>query len=677
MASKHPLESPEFDQAPASKRSRPEEKEASLPQEPNRATVRVELNPADCDLDFNIDGNGLQGHALHEEGFAYCWSGARATVGITGGKYCFGCKVISDQEVDMADTPPDQQHVCRVGISRGDDLVGSLGETTHSFGFGGTGKFSYGGKFSDYGSKFGVGDTIVCTVDLEKKPLSSIGFSKNGKPLGVAMHFDASSIGIGASVMPPRSRPWESALFPHVLLKNVVAQLQFKIEDGLIPEEGYKPWAAAFEDGNAVVGPSFTSPSTCEVIMMVGLPASGKTTWAEKWMKEHPEKRYVLLGTNLALDKMKVPGLMRKNNYGERFERLMDRATGIFNILLSRAANTARNYILDQTNVYKSARNRKLRVFVNYRKIAVVIFPSQDDLRLRAERRFKEMGKDVPVEAVNEMIANYILPTTKNMPPSKELFDEVIFTEFGREEAQRQLDEMKRALVSPSTGVKQDPPHYSRESSVQSFPRPILNVKTASGMGVNWPASTPSPPLYDSRSTFQVSSSYSSVYSSPSSFGDRQMRLDYTGLPTQRDSLYTSSHGANSNPYVRYSNPSFSSRNAYEQSLMPTGDASPYQSYDRADTFRSSRLDSLGSSRRLEYENPTMPPLYRSPGAQFQDTRAPYVGHQSTGSLSPQCEFRSRPAQSSYGLTYQSPPLRPPYRYPPNQMRPSPGQWYQ
>lgn len=222
----------------------------------------------------------------------------------------------------MADTPPDQQHVCRVGISRGDDPVGSLGETTKSFGFGGTGKFSNGGKFSDYGSKFGVGDTIICTVDLEKKPLPSIGFSKNGKPLGVAMHFDASSIGIGASVMPPRSRPWESALFPHVLLKNVVVQLQFNIEDGLIPEEGYKPWAAAFEDGNAVVGPSFISPSTCEVIMMVGLPASGKTTWAEKWMKEHPEKRYVLLGTNLALDKMKVSGLTVFICYDSHFSLL-------------------------------------------------------------------------------------------------------------------------------------------------------------------------------------------------------------------------------------------------------------------------------------------------------------------------------------------------------------------
>lgn len=256
--------------------------------------------------DFNVDGNGLQGHALHEQGFAYCWSGARANVGITGGKYCFGCKIVSEQVVDMADTPADQQHVCRVGVSRGDNPVGNLGETLHSFGFGGTGKFSKAGKFSDYGEKFGVGDTIVCAIDLENKPLATIGFSKNGKWLGIASQFDASSRGLGVVDTPLKNIPWESALFPHVLLKNVVVELQFSIEDGLIPEEGYKPWNCAIEDGNVIIGPSFFSPEECEVLMMVGLPASGKTTWAEKWLEDHPEKRYVILGTNLALDQMKV-----------------------------------------------------------------------------------------------------------------------------------------------------------------------------------------------------------------------------------------------------------------------------------------------------------------------------------------------------------------------------------
>eukprot|EP00261_Vitis_vinifera_P016804 XP_010646145.1 PREDICTED: heterogeneous nuclear ribonucleoprotein U-like protein 1 isoform X3 [Vitis vinifera] len=410
--------------------SEPEEPESKKPKavlsdSPEHKTKqRVVLNPADCDLDFNIVGDGLQGSALHDHGFAYCWSGARGNVGITGGKYCFGCKIISTQPVDMEDTPPDQQHVCRLGISRGDDAVGNLGETEHSFGFGGTGKFSVAGKFSNYGEKFGVGDTIVCAVNLETKPLASISFSKNGKWLGVAKEFDAGVKGLGVVDSPMRQLHWESALFPHVLLKNVMVQVQFSTEEGLVPEEGYKPWASALYDGNAIMGPSFSSPRDCEVMMMVGLPASGKSTWAEKWVKEHAEKRYVLLGTNLALDQMKVPGLLRKQNYGERFERLMDRATGIFNTLLSRASKTPHNYIIDQTNVYKNARKRKLKPFANFQKIAVVLFPKPEELKFRAEKRFKEMGKEVPADAVNEMIANYVLPRSKDMPGSDEDFDQ-------------------------------------------------------------------------------------------------------------------------------------------------------------------------------------------------------------------------------------------------------------
>ena len=101
----------------------------------------------------------------------------------------------------------------------------------------------------------------------------------------------------------------------------------------------------------------------------------------------------MILGTNLALEQMKVPGLLRKHNYGERFDRLMDRATGIFNTLLDRANKTARNYILDQTNVYKSACKRKLRAFVDYHKIAVVIFPLPQEIKVRAAKRFKEMER--------------------------------------------------------------------------------------------------------------------------------------------------------------------------------------------------------------------------------------------------------------------------------------------
>nr|ACF83624.1 unknown [Zea mays] len=53
------------------------------------------------------------------------------------------------------------------------------------------------------------------------------------------------------------------------------------------------------------------------------------------------------------------------------------------------------------------------------------------------------------------MTANFVLPLSKDMPHSKEPFDEVIFTELSRDEAQRTLDDMQRVLprnVTPSYG---------------------------------------------------------------------------------------------------------------------------------------------------------------------------------------------------------------------------------
>jgi hypothetical protein len=41
-------------------------------------------------------------------------------------------------------------------------------------------------------------------------------------------------------------------------------------------------------------------------------------------------------------------------------------------------------------------------------QIAVVVFPLPSELNSRAAKRFKEMGKDVPPEAVNQMTGIYL-----------------------------------------------------------------------------------------------------------------------------------------------------------------------------------------------------------------------------------------------------------------------------
>ena len=42
------------------------------------------------------------------------------------------------------------------------------------------------------------------------------------------------------------------------------------------------------------------------MIMLMGLPGCGKTTWTEKHVSEHPEKRYNVIGTTRLEDRMNV-----------------------------------------------------------------------------------------------------------------------------------------------------------------------------------------------------------------------------------------------------------------------------------------------------------------------------------------------------------------------------------
>ena len=49
------------------------------------------------------------------------------------------------------------------------------------------------------------------------------------------------------------------------------------------------------------------------MIMLVGLPGSGKTTWVNKHVAENPDKKYTVIGTSALIDKMKVRSPQRSS----------------------------------------------------------------------------------------------------------------------------------------------------------------------------------------------------------------------------------------------------------------------------------------------------------------------------------------------------------------------------
>ncbi|XP_077337265.1 heterogeneous nuclear ribonucleoprotein U-like protein 1 isoform X2 [Lithobates pipiens] len=383
----------------------------------------VVLDNYNSDLHFKLSKDRTTGFPLTMQGFAYLWSGARATHGVSRGRVCFEMKV--KEEIAVGDLPSNEPdpHVVRVGWSL-DSCSTQLGEEPFSYGYGGTAKKSLNSKFENYGETFGENDVIGCFIDFETRGDVEISFSKNGRHLGTAFRLPRNTIG-------------SQALFPHILVKNCCVEFNFgqRVDPfcSIPPGFTFIQHVPPFELIRGTPAPK--NKGECEIVMMVGLPGAGKTTWAMKHAAEHPEKKYNILGTNAIMEKMRVMGLRRQRNYAGRWDVLIQQATKCLNQLIQIASRRKRNYILDQTNVYGTAQRRKMRPFEGFQRKAVIICPTDADLLDRIVKRTDEEGKDVPDSAVLEMKANF------SLPEAGDFLDEVIYIEMQKEEAEQLVRE--------------------------------------------------------------------------------------------------------------------------------------------------------------------------------------------------------------------------------------------
>lgn len=149
------------------------------------------------------------------------------------------------------------------------------------------------------------------------------------------------------------------------------------------------------------------------VILLVGHPLVGKSTWIKK---NYPHAK-VISRDSLVLQ---VAGT---DDYNMAFTSVdQDEIDKLLKSKLLEAGMTTEDVIIDMTHISSRRRMKNLRKFPNHNKIAVVFSHLDDDEIIRRnEQRLIEEKKSIPISVVKRMIQDF------QEVDKTEGFDEIIY----------------------------------------------------------------------------------------------------------------------------------------------------------------------------------------------------------------------------------------------------------
>ena len=266
--------------------------------EPEIPEALVCLDWYNSDLNLRITDNFMTGIPFSRDGWGYCYAGARATYGFNSGKVWFEVKYLDNLDVKVEKDAVTFD--LRVGWSSNKASL-MLGEDDQSWCYSSAeGKMAHMKTFEEYGEKFTKGDVIGAYIDFEGDEVS-LTFTKNGEDQGDAFQI-------------PKTELNGEALFPHIMARNVKFDVNFGLdkEDKAVEDWKEKLDGAYVKAGTVAIeqrvrgSARIATREECELVMMVGLPASGKTTWVEKHVADNPEKQYNVISTTTMINKMTV-----------------------------------------------------------------------------------------------------------------------------------------------------------------------------------------------------------------------------------------------------------------------------------------------------------------------------------------------------------------------------------
>jgi predicted kinase len=143
-----------------------------------------------------------------------------------------------------------------------------------------------------------------------------------------------------------------------------------------------------------------------EMIMLCGIPTSGKSTYVEKLKKLDYWKDAVVLSTDNYIEKQaQRMGL----TYNQIFDDVIKDATRELELELSMAKDKGKNIIWDQTNLSVKTRKKKLSKLPSFYARGVLYFtiPLEEAL----ERNEHREGKFIPRSILHRMWHQFEIPT--------------------------------------------------------------------------------------------------------------------------------------------------------------------------------------------------------------------------------------------------------------------------
>jgi heterogeneous nuclear ribonucleoprotein U-like protein 1 len=141
--------------------------------------------------------------------------------------------------------------------------------------------------------------------------------------------------------------------------------------------------------------------------MLIGLPASGKSTWTNNFIQSNPDT--VVISTDNIIDEYAT---QLNTTYDDVFDSYIDIATEKMKENLELAFYNHSRIIHDQTNLSKKSRKTKIDKIdkSKYNIIAVVFNVDNDILVERLNKRAFDIGKSIPHNILENMKKSYCEP---------------------------------------------------------------------------------------------------------------------------------------------------------------------------------------------------------------------------------------------------------------------------